>query len=1292
MSSVPASTVDDSEEVRVLFAAADAGRTDILKAAIDAIAAKHADNPSGCLRSDPGVVAAAGPLRGKKAYAVGSPLVKAAFGQELFQQVAQGSTERVRALLDNGVDVQSLDGSPSRDTALHWAALFGHAGVAALLLDRGADAGAANADGLTPLQEAARAGHGDMVRLLLSRGGDAGARGHGDMVRLLLGLGAGMSPAEMNAASLLDASARRRGSGGSGGGGGNGGGGSGGGGMLLTPVSEVSEEALVERRRSSSGSAGLQHPLPVPEQAADSDAARAPRQRQPLPHLPAPSTNALALLWPPPERCCLVPGETCLLAASSSGGSGGDGGDGGRGPVLLVLGQGVAASVAELIQATALIAGAERCRAPPPRIMRARTPLLSDGIAVEGADAAGLLYAANTLEQIIRLYGRRRAAAAGSQPAGGALLLPAVTIEDAPALLRRAVTLDLRLPHTPSLARALAFIWRAAAWRYNALVLQVDGRTVAALAQRDARGALPPPGARGSDPQHATAALSWGWSELAEIQACCSANCMDAVVRWHPELQDLENGSRQGSIQALADFVQQLDSAEVLLDLTRLDRRAAAAADSAHADDAAHAFHPPPPPPLAPGLEDHISDYIRDVRAVLAACGCDSVVLAGLAWDEVDALRAVLSSEDGAVRCSFVAPDKVAVLRAVLSAGGAVRCSLFAPALPPSEAALASMAAHHRSALCAGAPAYFTAGAAPPPQQRSSCGSTAAAVAAAAACSTGASLSIAPALRSAAAAADAALAAAAGAVLVCTDGGGGSRGAPPHLRPELLERAAAFCAAGALWSARGEGARLLQHCLSAAASPDSADSKAVLGSLLSAHVLHAGTVAPVSAADGGITPAAVAGLIGALLPISSSDDGGGGGGSGGGSGGGGGAAAALSAAWSLLCAPMHAHTDGAYSSDAAAADSGSNGSSGGGGANGAVGVGSSGLSDVMVYLGMRDMEHLRELRLRLADMSRLLASLKAHPLVRQLDATASLLRLACRTLLMAGHYAAPAAGGREGSDQLLATPAGGAAAAAHAAFPAADVASDGGAAVVSAAAAATTAAAAEAALPMRLGDAVACVPSSVRLDLANRYLREYELVCNAASRSSAIFNGGTGKLKSASATGKRGSAGASVNGDTTGTSNGSSGGSPDTALSPSDLQQCYRALLAVVDLLTGADAPQRSNGDVCAGVVFGGNSAPVIDRLNDQRVGMGVGWHRRHSFSIRGPPPAHPPHSLLDDWWNALKNKAPRVSCLWLVRQSDQLLIHVQNTMQVSKNELRKILTTIAGRPVELHSKTWKDM
>ncbi|KAG5192335.1 hypothetical protein JKP88DRAFT_250874 [Tribonema minus] len=89
------------------------------------------------------------------------------------------------------------------------------------------------------------------------------------------------------------------------------------------------------------------------------------------------------------------------------------------------------------------------------------------------------------------------------------------------------------------------------------------------------------------------------------------------------------------------------------------------------------------------------------------------------------------------------------------------------------------------------------------------------------------------------------------------------------------------------------------------------------------------------------------------------------------------------------------------------------------------------------------------------------------------------------------------------------------------------------------------------------------------------------------------------------------------------------------------------------------------------------------------RVGMGGDWRRRHSFSIRGPPPSHPPHSALDDWWKALRIKAPRVNCLWLVRQSDQLLIHVQNEPQVSKNKLRKILSTIAGRPVELHSRTW---
>ena len=73
----------------------------------------------------------------------------------------------VRALLRKGKNIEAADESGL--TALHYAARWGHTGLAAILLDAHADIEAAS-DGLTPLVRAAARGHEDMVGLLLQRG------------------------------------------------------------------------------------------------------------------------------------------------------------------------------------------------------------------------------------------------------------------------------------------------------------------------------------------------------------------------------------------------------------------------------------------------------------------------------------------------------------------------------------------------------------------------------------------------------------------------------------------------------------------------------------------------------------------------------------------------------------------------------------------------------------------------------------------------------------------------------------------------------------------------------------------------------------------------------------------------------------------------------------------------------------------------------------------------------------------------------------------------------------------
>lgn len=86
---------------------------------------------------------------------------------ELFRAVERGDLAEVRQLIDDGAEVNSLSKSQgvtstvmfrvpyaSGSTALHAAALLGHADIASLLLEKGADANIRNSDGHTALDYA----------------------------------------------------------------------------------------------------------------------------------------------------------------------------------------------------------------------------------------------------------------------------------------------------------------------------------------------------------------------------------------------------------------------------------------------------------------------------------------------------------------------------------------------------------------------------------------------------------------------------------------------------------------------------------------------------------------------------------------------------------------------------------------------------------------------------------------------------------------------------------------------------------------------------------------------------------------------------------------------------------------------------------------------------------------------------------------------------------------------------------------------------------------------------------
>lgn len=86
-----------------------------------------------------------------------------------------GRAEAARTLLAYGARVDPRGTGWMTGTPLHSAASAGHADLAGILLDAGADPNARQSCGWTPLHSAAHNGDLELVDLLLRRGADAGA-------------------------------------------------------------------------------------------------------------------------------------------------------------------------------------------------------------------------------------------------------------------------------------------------------------------------------------------------------------------------------------------------------------------------------------------------------------------------------------------------------------------------------------------------------------------------------------------------------------------------------------------------------------------------------------------------------------------------------------------------------------------------------------------------------------------------------------------------------------------------------------------------------------------------------------------------------------------------------------------------------------------------------------------------------------------------------------------------------------------------------------------------------------
>lgn len=92
----------------------------------------------------------------------------------LLQAAREGDEGLVRALLDEGSDIEEMDSYGN--TALMFAARGGHAEIIRTLLAEGADVNASRSDGMTPLMLGVFSTHGDVVRALLAAGADRNAK------------------------------------------------------------------------------------------------------------------------------------------------------------------------------------------------------------------------------------------------------------------------------------------------------------------------------------------------------------------------------------------------------------------------------------------------------------------------------------------------------------------------------------------------------------------------------------------------------------------------------------------------------------------------------------------------------------------------------------------------------------------------------------------------------------------------------------------------------------------------------------------------------------------------------------------------------------------------------------------------------------------------------------------------------------------------------------------------------------------------------------------------------------
>jgi len=133
----------------------------------------------------------------------------------LLEASKNGQIREFKNLLYNGASVDQC--GPGKETALHWAAGYGHKDIVYLLLAKGADVNTTDTSGMTPLHMAAREAQTEVAKLLLAEKAKPDTKnaddmtplhmaayiGQSELVKLLLAYGAFIDPQDNTGSTPL---------------------------------------------------------------------------------------------------------------------------------------------------------------------------------------------------------------------------------------------------------------------------------------------------------------------------------------------------------------------------------------------------------------------------------------------------------------------------------------------------------------------------------------------------------------------------------------------------------------------------------------------------------------------------------------------------------------------------------------------------------------------------------------------------------------------------------------------------------------------------------------------------------------------------------------------------------------------------------------------------------------------------------------------------------------------------------------------------------------------------------